>query len=259
MAWYYRDGEQEIGPVEKDQMQKLVKDGSITATTFIRSDSSADWKTLGQMRAESARKKQEAEQTAVSGGPRVYCSECGGVFSKDDVITYKDLHVCASCKPLFFQKLKEGVVLPTTFEYGGFWIRFVAKFLDGLLLYVVGTVLAFFFGIFIALAGESGSPEGPNVVALVGIIFMQLLQFAIRAAYDTFFIGKYAATPGKMALGLKVITSEGDRVSYARALGRHFAEMLSALILLIGYIMAAFDAEKRALHDHICNTRVVKK
>ena len=61
-----------------------------------------------------------------------------------------------------------------------------------------------------------------------------------------------------MALGLKVIRSDGARITYGRAVGRFFAENLSGLILCIGYIMVAFDGEKRALHDHICDTRVVK-
>jgi uncharacterized RDD family membrane protein YckC len=41
--------------------------------------------------------------------------------------------------------------------------------------------------------------------------------------------------------------------------GRYFSEMLSGMIMMIGYIMAGFDDEKRALHDRICNTRVVFK
>jgi len=81
----------------------------------------------------------------------------------------------------------------------------------------------------------------------------------IGVTYATFFIGKYAATPGKMACKLKVVTSDGGQVSYARAFGRYFAEFLSAIIFFIGYIMAAFDEEKRALHDRICDTRVIKK
>jgi uncharacterized RDD family membrane protein YckC len=62
-----------------------------------------------------------------------------------------------------------------------------------------------------------------------------------------------------MAVHIHVVTPEGGKVSYARATGRFFAEMLSGLICDIGYVIAAFDREKRALHDHICNTRVVKK
>ncbi len=60
-------------------------------------------------------------------------------------------------------------------------------------------------------------------------------------------------------LGLKIVTSTGEPLTYARALGRFFAEMISALTCYIGYIMAAFDEETRALHDRICDTRVVKK
>jgi uncharacterized RDD family membrane protein YckC len=56
-----------------------------------------------------------------------------------------------------------------------------------------------------------------------------------------------------------VVTADGGRVSYLRALGRYFAKMLSGFTCLIGYIIAAFDGQKRALHDHICNTRVVFK
>jgi len=75
----------------------------------------------------------------------------------------------------------------------------------------------------------------------------------------TYFLGKFSATPGKMALGLKVLRADGEMITYPRALGRFFAEFLSSVILAIGYIMAAFDEEKRALHDRICDTRVVRR
>jgi uncharacterized RDD family membrane protein YckC len=48
-------------------------------------------------------------------------------------------------------------------------------------------------------------------------------------------------------------------MSYLRAFGRHFAKYLSAMILGIGYFMAAFDDQRRTLHDRICETRVVRK
>jgi uncharacterized RDD family membrane protein YckC len=79
----------------------------------------------------------------------------------------------------------------------------------------------------------------------------------IGITYETVLIGKYGATLGKMACKIKVVTAEGGRVSYLLAFGRYFAKILSAMILMIGYLMAAFDDEKRALHDRICNTRVI--
>ena len=85
-----------------------------------------------------------------------------------------------------------------------------------------------------------------------------IAQYAIPAAYDTWFVGKYGATPGKMACNLKVVVEDGERVTYMRAFGRHFAKLLSSMILAIGFIMAAFDDQKRTLHDRICETRVVR-
>ena len=75
--------------------------------------------------------------------------------------------------------------------------------------------------------------------------------------YNTFFIGAFGATPGKMALKLRVLRSGGDRLSYRRSFCRHLAELLSSAMLLLGYVMALFDDERRTLHDRICDTRVV--
>ena len=83
------------------------------------------------------------------------------------------------------------------------------------------------------------------------------LRTLLRATYEVCFLGRFGATPGKMVCRLRVVGPDHTRLTYTRALARHFAGMLSLLTLLIGYLIAAFDSEKRALHDHICNTRVV--
>jgi uncharacterized RDD family membrane protein YckC len=61
-----------------------------------------------------------------------------------------------------------------------------------------------------------------------------------------------------MALGLKVVRPDGGPITAGRAAGRYFAKMISGMILMIGYIIAGFDSQKRALHDMICDTRVIK-
>jgi uncharacterized RDD family membrane protein YckC len=88
-------------------------------------------------------------------------------------------------------------------------------------------------------------------------LYQYAVSYGLPAAYETFFIGTYGATLGKMLMKVKVIMPDGGRVSYARALGRHFAKLLSGIILYIGYLMAFWDDEKRALHDRICSTRVI--
>jgi uncharacterized RDD family membrane protein YckC len=179
------------------------------------------------------------------------CSECNRDFGADELITFGNAMVCAECKPVFVQKLREGIPLAGEVVYGGFWIRVGAKLIDAIILYVVNFVLGFTV---LLIVGRGKNPS----MALAAVILHNVLSAVLNLAYVTYFLGKYGATPGKMACGLKVIRSDGEKITYARACGRFFAEMLSAMILGIGYIMVAFDEEKRALHDHICDTRVIK-
>jgi uncharacterized RDD family membrane protein YckC len=87
---------------------------------------------------------------------------------------------------------------------------------------------------------------------------MLLLEYGLPAAYEIFFIGKYGATPGKMLLKIKVASPDGGKISYARSTGRYFAKMLSGLpTLFIGFLMAFWTEERKALHDLICQTRVI--
>jgi uncharacterized RDD family membrane protein YckC len=132
-------------------------------------------------------------------------------------------------------------------EYAGFWIRFVAVIIDSIILAVVQSC------ILLLLRPSFSAPE---MLAASGLYI--LISLVVSAAYEGFLIGQYGATPGKMALGLKVVRADGSPVSIGLAFGRYFAKMLSGFILLIGYIMAAFDVQKRALHDMICDTRVIR-
>ncbi len=66
----------------------------------------------------------------------------------------------------------------------------------------------------------------------------------------------YQATLGKMILGMKVSDLYGNRISFARATGRHFAKILSAMILCIGFIMVGLTERKQGLHDLVAGTLV---
>ena len=90
----------------------------------------------------------------------------------------------------------------------------------------------------------------------LGLLF-QLILVAVRTVYSTLFLGKFGATPGKMVFKLTVVDVSGGKIGYGHALARSGAEILSFIACLVGYIIAAFDDQKRALHDHMCNTRVI--
>ena len=145
---------------------------------------------------------------------------------------------------------------PVPAHYGGFWIRALARLIDGVILSIPSMILLVPLAIMLGVAGRTGrvTPFGPAALMMQGVFF--LISGAVSAAYETYFVSTRGATPGKMALGLKIVRTDGSPLPVGLAFGRYLAQMLSGF-LLIGYLMAAFDTEKRSLHDRICGTRVV--
>jgi uncharacterized RDD family membrane protein YckC len=197
-----------------------------------------------------------APSTVLAGS--IVCAECGNAFPQDEVIRFGDAWVCAACKPIFVQKLKEGATVAGVMEYAGFWIRFGASLLDGIILGVVNAIIRFVPLLALGIgAQKTGARLGRFSAA---VLLLALIQYGVAITYEKFFVGKFGATPGKMACRLRVVTADGGRVGYGRAFGRYFAKLLSAITLCIGYLMVAFDKEEhRGLHDRICNTRVIKR
>jgi uncharacterized RDD family membrane protein YckC len=251
MNLYYADGGRQVGPIDKTELQSLIKNRKIDSQTLVWQPGMQGWEKLGLF----VRRKTQGDSQAVQAAAPVKqssCSECGQTFAENDMIRFAEAWVCANCKPLFVQKIKEGVTLAGEMEYAGFWIRVGAWFIDYIIMAIASAIIyvpLMFMGV-----SSFDEPAGFAIIQLISTI----LNFIIPAVYESWFLGKYAATPGKMACKIKVVMSEGDRVSFARAIGRHFAKYISGLILGIGYIMAGFDEQKRALHDRICDTRVIK-
>jgi uncharacterized RDD family membrane protein YckC len=130
-------------------------------------------------------------------------------------------------------------------EYAGFWRRFAAWLIDYLLVAIVTGILVAILG---AIGGDAGIGFGYILSILITLGYWAVLESSSNQA-----------TVGKMALGIQVTDLQGNRISFWRALGRTLAKILSGLILLIGYIMAAFTEKKQGLHDMIAGTLVVKK
>lgn len=251
MNLYYADGDRQIGPIDKVQLKSLIRARKIDSRTLVWQPGMQNWEELGFF----VHRKNQGGSESLQPLPQIkqsLCSECGQTFAEEDMIRFGEAWVCAACKPLFVQKIKEGVTLAGQMEYAGFWIRLGAWFID----YIVMAIASAIIYIPLTVMGVSSFDE-PAGFALIQIV-STILNFIMPAAYESWFVGKYAATPGKMACKLKVVMAEGDRVSFARAIGRHFAKYISGLILGIGYIMAGFDEQKRTLHDRICDTRVIK-
>jgi uncharacterized RDD family membrane protein YckC len=91
-----------------------------------------------------------------------------------------------------------------------------------------------------------GSQEISGIMFFVNWLYFTLQESSQRQA-----------TIGKMALGIVVTDLNGERIGFAKATGRYFAKILSAIILLIGFIMVAFTEKKQGLHDILAGTLVV--
>ena len=186
------------------------------------------------------------------------CAECYTVYPVDEMIRHGNIFVCANCKPRFVQKLAEGAAVPGIVRYAGFWRRFLAAFLDGIVLAIVNFILQ--FAILFPVFGLSDTTDPANVALNIGLLVaLYAIQIGTGFTYETVLIWKYGSTLGKLACQVEVVTAEGRPLSYGLSVGRYFAKLLSAFTLGIGYIVAAFDEEKRSLHDRICNTRVIIK
>ncbi len=221
MNWYYVDAGQQAGPISEDDLATLAGSGKIQPDTLVWHEGMATW--LPYLQAKP-----------------------GGSLNAPPVI---------SAGPGFAIETSAVGVASMGTGYGGFWIRFAAKILDGLIQDIILAPFFLFVGLRIGLVAHPGPPTPAEIQALVKIMIGVCV---IVIGYNTFFLGKFGATPGKMVCGLKVLTPEGTPISYARALGRTAAQFLSGMFCYLGYIMAAFDSQKRSLHDHIADTRVIK-
>jgi uncharacterized RDD family membrane protein YckC len=131
--------------------------------------------------------------------------------------------------------------------YGGFWIRLVAYIVDAVVLSVATAAVAAIFGISLMTADPEHYPALNLASFVIGWFYFALMESSERGA-----------TLGKMAMGLRVVTSDGQRLTFMNATGRYFAKIVSALILGIGFLMIAFTDKKRGLHDTIASTLVIK-
>jgi len=149
----------------------------------------------------------------------------------------------------------------TISNYAGFGKRLVAFIIDTIIFMVI-------FGILSSILGAVGLNFMPDMSAMTpeemlaggmgAMMGVQLISTLIYILYYAFFESREKqATPGKMAMSLRVTTMNGGRLSFLHALGRNAAKIISQIILMIGYIMAAFTGKKQALHDMIASTLVL--
>lgn len=156
-------------------------------------------------------------------------------------------------------------------EYAGFWIRFVANLIDGVVLGL--PVYALNWVVYMQVLGispieyEMASLDNTTVGSgtlmytepwevLVWIIPIRIVAGVLY--YGILTSSKLQGTLGKRAMGLKVVGEDGKRITFGRSLLRFVGYLPSTYLLYIGYLMVGWTEKKQGLHDKIAATYVVK-
>jgi uncharacterized RDD family membrane protein YckC/type II secretory pathway pseudopilin PulG len=136
----------------------------------------------------------------------------------------------------------------------GFWIRWMAQVVDGVIVglpvLIVSVALSVAMGLALSL--------GPRGMRNAAYVVYPLLAVLAGAAYFAVLTSRGGQTLGKKLFKLKVLRRGGEDIGFGRALGRWAAYLLSYLPFLAGFVMAAFTPEKRALHDYVSDTKVIR-
>ena len=148
-------------------------------------------------------------------------------------------------------------------RFAGFWARFGAALLDGLILspftIVAQIVLATgkkeikpcSFNASLLCRAPTGSTR-----ALYGLIL--LAGFVAAILYYGFMEGRTGQTVGKRALGVRVLDARtGTPIGVGRAIGRHFGKIISAIPCGLGYLWMLWDPNKQTWHDKMVGSYVV--
>lgn len=134
-------------------------------------------------------------------------------------------------------------------SYGGFWRRFGAVIVDNIVMVVVLAMpMMMYYG---DAYFEAKSYAGP-------LDF--LVTFVLPLILTIWFWVKYGATPGKLALSLRVVDAHtGKNITVGKSILRLLGYIVSALPLCLGFFWIVFDSKKRGWHDLIAGTVVIKK
>jgi uncharacterized RDD family membrane protein YckC len=216
-----------------------------------------------------------------------FCSSCGSQVDQDTRFCHKCGRPVAGGAPLAQAPPAQPAGTPQVYagqaaavyarppqRYGGFWIRFVAYIVDGLIIGIpMSVIVGIVIGVFGAgsLATLSSLPKNPDpeqvqaqfvplfiaflgayALFIAGSIVISWLYFAMMESSER------QATFGKAIFNMRVTDANGSRLSFAHASGRFFAKIINSMTCGIGWIMAGFTDKKQGLHDLIAGTVVTR-
>ena len=249
-AWYYSDTQRNrLGPVAASDLELLHSNGQLAPEILVWREGMPDWKPWREVMAE------------VLGGPVATPARASFAIARDDTPgggnPYEVVERVQPASPYSAPSAALGhgyasAVTDGEVVYAGFWKRVAAYFIDFAVVVGASMIIGGVIGAFLGITGNAGNPLMMSGIQIV-------TSLAGIAYFAAFHASSLQATPGKLAVGIKVTRPNGESISFLRGIGRYFATILSSLILMIGFVMAGFTERKQALHDMVCDTLVVDR
>lgn len=328
-AWFYTDlMAAQQGPVEESTLLDLNRSGELKAKSLVWREGLPGWIPFRDIAADLMTRAAAGEDPPgpdSADPPKVtigVCAQSGRIYPAGEMLPYGEALVGPEAKDDFLQRILEGGAIgiadatEKTSEYVGFWWRSLSSLLDYLIKMIPSGLfmVPYYIAAFSSGMGANEIDEdsfqgmtGMTPAMAIAYAFGALGTLAFSIAYETWMVGKYQATLGKIVIGAKVVNPDGSRLTYKRAFVRWLAKkplnyllvwvpstlgfilvvavtvglaergdgegatlvlgMMTGLFAYVAllalcsgvYWMAAFDPEKRALHDRISATRVVRK
>lgn len=180
------------------------------------------------------------------------CVRCEEAFCPDCLVTLQGQPHCGACKTEQLLDVRSGVDR-TRMVYAGFWPRFGAQVLDGLIYGVPAYAIFMAVIMYVSALIQKTSQVTPL------IIFAYVPLFVFPILYEASLLSlKNGQTVGKMALRLRVIRPDGSRITTGQAWGRAVMRLILGCLVVVDYIPYFFTDEKTTLHDMVAGTRVVE-
>jgi len=192
MQWYYAEGQQQRGPVSDAELESLIRDGTVTGGTLLWREGMAEWQPLSKVHSAAAVAGSDTDQSAPPHSSTVgttICSQCGKSFPPEEIIAIEGKSICAGCKPVYVQKLKEGVATQPERERLE-RVLAVAKAQKGVIWCLLAGMVSyggmFLFSVLVARTGQSGPPVVitliPQLAVLIVLGFQVVFVYRLASA-----------------------------------------------------------------------------
>ena len=256
--WFYLDPKQpaesqRVGPLTRQEIERLATNGTLRKDDLVWYPGLVTWLAWKDVAPEFP-----------GNSDKHRCASCQLEFPEAQIILVDGRWTCANCQkvaaaPIQVSEAPQSPAAPipqmaqarpvaiANEIYAPFGIRLAAVLVDLMILGVANAILIliymFLFHIPQKVIQDSLAINVPGLF--------------LEACYQVYFLSQYGGTPGKMLMGLRVVSEDGSRLTVMHALARYLAFWVSAFTLGIGFLLVIFDPQRRALHDHLAKTRVV--